>query len=195
MNHHYPRLGQYFWYGLIVVLAIIVIDQYTKWLVIETTLRIDGKMMSFLDWFFTKNKISFFIIDREVFNTVALAPVLNLVMVWNQGISFGMLDSNSPMMALGLIGVSLIISLALLIWLALSHSKLHSFAIGLIVGGAVGNVIDRVRFGAVADFIDFHWNDMHWPAFNMADSAIVIGAFLLTVSLMGSTPHYLPPAD
>lgn len=189
MNQHTPRLGQYFFYGMIAILAVILVDQYTKWLIIETTLRMDGKMLPFFDWFFTQNKISYFVMDREKFNTVTLAPFLDLVMVWNQGISFGMLDSNSPMMAITLIGISLMISLMLLVWLALSHSKLHSFAISLIVGGAIGNVIDRVRFGAVADFLDFHWRDAHWPAFNVADSAIVFGAFLLTASLMGASPH------
>ena len=188
MNHP-SRLGQYFWYGLAAVVAIVLVDQYTKWMIIESTLRIDGKMLPFTEWFFTRNHISYFVIDREKFNTIALAPFLNLVMVWNQGISFGMFDSNSPVVMMALIGISLLVSLGLFIWLALSHSKMHAFAVSLIVGGALGNVIDRVRFGAVADFLDFHWNDMHWPAFNVADSAIVLGAFILTVVIMGTSPH------
>lgn len=189
MHHPQFHLGRYFWTGVFLILAIVLADQYTKWLVLESTLRIEGQMLPFTEWFFHQNKISYFIVDREKFNTIAVTPFLNLVMVWNQGISFGLFDSNSPFMAMGLVGISLIISLMLVIWLALTHSALRSAAIGLIVGGAVGNVIDRVRFGAVADFLDFYVGSWHWPAFNLADSAIVVGAFIMAWTLARPAVH------
>lgn len=189
MHHPHLHLGRYFWAGIFLIMAIVLADQYTKWLVMESALRIEGDMLPFTEWFFHLDRISYFIVDREKFNTIAVAPFFNLVMVWNQGISFGLFDSNSPYVAMGLIGISLIISLMLVIWLALTHSALRSVAIGLVVGGAVGNVIDRVRFGAVADFLDFYWGQWHWPAFNLADSAIVVGAFLLALTLLRPSLH------
>ena len=63
--------------------------------------------------------------------------------------------------------------------------RIGAVAIGLVFGGAVGNLIDRARFGAVVDFVDVHWHDWHWPAFNVADSAITVGVALLAICLVG----------
>jgi signal peptidase II len=85
-----------------------------------------------------------------------------------------------------LVGFALLISGALVVWLARETRMLTRLALGLVLGGAVGNAIDRLRFGAVVDFLDFHALGYHWPAFNVADSAIVIGAGLLVLeSLRG----------
>src|SRR5437868_11829956 len=104
---------------------------------------------------------------------ITLAPFFNLVMVQNTGISFGVFSGphTLPMQALILTGFSLVISVILLIWLYNNTSRLVACALGAVIGGALGNVIDRLYYGAVADFFDFHIDIYHWPAFNVADSA------------------------
>jgi signal peptidase II len=72
-----------------------------------------------------------------------------------------------------------VIAAGLLVWLSRERDRASALAIGLVLGGAIGNVIDRLRHGAVVDFLDFHLSGYHWPAFNLADSAIVVGALLL----------------
>lgn len=80
-----------------------------------------------------------------------------------------------------LIALSFIISIGFLIWLFRTENPVHRLGIALVIGGAIGNVFDRFRFGAVFDFLDFHIFGFHWPAFNIADSAIVIGVFILMI--------------
>ena len=108
---------------------------------------------------------------------VEVLPVLNLVLVRNEGVSFGMLGGVMPWWAL--IVVSLAIVAVLATWLWRAQSRVLSVALGLVIGGALSNVLDRVRHGAVTDFLDFHFATYHWPAFNLADMAIVAGAALL----------------
>jgi signal peptidase II len=111
---------------------------------------------------------------------------LNLVLVHNHGISFGMFN-RAPVDAQQFIflGVAASISLALLVWLARTRSPLISIAIGMVIGGAIGNSIDRMAHGAVIDFLDFYVtfnaSFYHWPSFNVADSAIVGGVSLLFI--------------
>lgn len=102
----------------------------------------------------------------------------NLVYVWNRGVSFGMFNQiENAQLILSLLQFS--IALILSFWLY-NNQKLHiSWALGLIIGGAFGNLIDRVRNGAVADFLDFHIAAYHWPAFNLADSFVFIGVMIL----------------
>lgn len=112
-----------------------------------------------------------------------IAPFFNLVMVWNRGISFGMLNSLShPEYVFGAIAVA--IAAALTYWLRKATTRLAIAGIGLIIGGAFGNLLDRLRFGAVVDFLDFHVAGYHWPAFNVADAAVCIGATLLVIESM-----------
>ena len=176
--------GYYFFFGLILISAIVFIDQYSKWVVLESMLRVDGEFLPFQEWFKTPRLLEYFYDERENYHEQTLAPFLNFVMVWNQGISFGLLDSNKPVVAYIFIGISLTISLGFIIWLAVSNSKLISFACGLIAGGAIGNTIDRIRFRAVADFIDFHIGSFHFPVFNFADICISVGAVLLAWGLL-----------
>lgn len=173
------RPGKFFLFGIVMIAGLIFADQYSKWLVMETMLRASGDARSFTDWFITLQPISFFLDQREAYNTVTLTSFLNFVMVWNTGVSFGLFNSDSDMVKFFLIGVALLISMLLLIWLSVSQRGLAASAIVLIVSGAIGNVIDRVRFGAVADFIDLHVAGIHWPAFNVADSGIVLGGLLM----------------
>jgi len=115
---------------------------------------------------------------RELGPSLKIAPFFNLVMVWNKGISFGLLPSTGLARWL-LVAVSVGIVVGLLLWLHKIHRLLPALAIGALIGGAVGNIIDRVYYGAVADFFDFHLIGYHWPAFNVADSAITVGAAVL----------------
>ena len=104
----------------------------------------------------------------------AVTPFLKLVLTCNTGVSFGILNStgvNSLLFALA----AAVIVLLLLVWLARVRATLLALAIGLVIGGAVGNVIDRLRLGGVIDFLYFHAGSWYWPAFNLADSAICLG--------------------
>ena len=112
---------------------------------------------------------------------VTLAPFFNLVLVWNRGVSFGMFSHESPWNAVLLTVVAAAIVVGLLVWLKRTRHGLLASAIGLVIGGAVGNVVDRLRFGAVVDFLDVHAAAWHWPAFNVADSAICIGVGLMLI--------------
>ena len=175
--------GAFFFFGLLVILSVVIADQYSKWLVMETMLRTGGETPDFLTWLTTVRPLPEFVEQRETYKTITLASFLNFVMVWNTGISFGLfgdLARNNPkMLSMILTGVTMLISMLLLLWLVLARTRLVAWALSLIIGGAIGNIIDRVRFGAVVDFIDAHINDIHWPAFNLADSCIVLGAGLL----------------
>ena len=136
--------------GLVVAGLVIVLDQLSKWAI-----------LMFLD------------------DPTAVTPFLNLVVVWNRGVSFGMFDTAGALGPWLLSGLALAVVAALVVWLRRVKHSLAGVALGLIIGGALGNVIDRVRFGAVFDFLDFHAYGYHWPAFNVADSAICVGAALL----------------
>jgi signal peptidase II len=140
-----PRLG------LGVALAAIVLDQVTKAVLIG---YLSGQA-----------------------GPVVLGPFLDLVMVWNRGVSFGLFNSAAAgdIQRWLLIVLSLGIVALLGAWLWSERDRLLAAALGLIIGGALGNVIDRLRFGAVADFFYFHVGAYYWPAFNVADSAIVLG--------------------
>ena len=117
---------------------------------------------------------------------VEVTSFFNLVLVWNPGISFGMLQTDGELGRWLLIALALAICVILVFWLRWEQRLLPRLAIWLILAGALGNVVDRVRFGAVVDFLDFHAFGYHWPAFNVADSSIVVGAVILVVdSLFG----------
>lgn len=115
---------------------------------------------------------------------IEILPVFNLVTVWNYGISFGMFNSGSAEASIVFVVLALAIVAALLFWLRSATSPLVSIALGLVIGGAIGNVVDRLRFGAVFDFLDFHVGGWHWPAFNVADSAITVGVVLLCIDAL-----------
>lgn len=110
---------------------------------------------------------------------IEVTSFLNIVLVWNRGISFGLFGSGADYMPWVLSGLALVIAVVLVVWLARVRTRLPAIGIALVLGGAVGNVIDRIRFGAVVDFVDFHLSGWHWPAFNVADSAITVGVVLL----------------
>ena len=107
-------------------------------------------------------------------------PFVNLVMVWNEGVSFGFLGGGTAPPWL-LAGVAALVSAGLIYWLARVNERFVAGGIGLIVGGAAGNIVDRLWHGAVADFFDFHAMGYHWPAFNIADTAITVGVAVLII--------------
>lgn len=139
--------------GLLVAMPIVALDQLTKWWVLNGLMD-PPRVLPITDFF-------------------------NLVLVWNRGVSFGLFDSDSPWGPILLSALAVAISVVLVIWLRRAGNRLTAVAIGVVLGGAIGNVIDRVRFGAVVDFLDFHAFGYHWPAFNVADSAISVGVGLL----------------
>lgn len=104
---------------------------------------------------------------------------LNFVLTYNKGVTFGLLNSGHPYMPYVFVATSVIILLLLLNWLIHTDSMIVGTGLGLVMGGAIGNIIDRVNYGGVVDFIDFHIYGYHWYAFNIADSAIVTGVGLL----------------
>jgi len=112
---------------------------------------------------------------------IELTPFFNLVMVWNRGVSFGLFSEAGDDRRWILILVTAAIVVWLLLWLWRAKGMLLALALGGVIGGAVGNIVDRIRLGAVADFFDFHIAGWHWPAFNIADGAIVAGVFLLLI--------------
>ena len=103
-----------------------------------------------------------------------VTPFLDLVLACNAGVSFGILN-RTGLNSLVFVGVAAAIILLLVLWLRRVPTRFLALAIGFIIGGAIGNVIDRLRFGAVIDFLYFHAGAWYWPAFNLADSAICLG--------------------
>ncbi|RVT89932.1 signal peptidase II [Rhodovarius crocodyli] len=109
---------------------------------------------------------------------------LDLTMVWNRGVTFGMFSGEGSWNHLALAGVSAVIAVVLLRWLWKAETTPVTLALGSIIGGAIGNVIDRLRFGAVVDFIDTHAWGWHWYVFNVADAGIVCGVLVLVLDAL-----------
>lgn len=143
-------------FGLIVAAVVVVVDQISKWWILEHVMQ-------------------------PVPRVVEVTPFFNLVMAWNTGVSFGTFGSSSAVMPYVLSAVALAIVVALALWLRQAERRFVALALGMVIGGAIGNVIDRFRFGAVADFLDFHAGDWHFWAFNVADSGISVGVALLVL--------------
>ena len=135
---------------------VIVLDQVSKWL-----------MVSWL----------------SLYESVAVMPFFNLTMAHNTGAAFSFLAQAGGWQRWFFVSFTAMICLGLFVWLKKLNvnAKLEAVAISLILGGALGNVIDRFYHGYVIDFLDVYYGSYHWPAFNIADSAIVIGAALLII--------------
>ena len=149
-------------FGLGLALAIVVVDQISKWWIVERVMQPP--------------------------RVIPITPFFNLVMGWNRGVSFGMLNSDQAAAAWVLSALALAIVVVLLVWMARDDRTICTAALGSVIGGALGNVIDRARFGAVADFLDFHAFGYHWPAFNAADTAISLGALALLADALFARP-------
>lgn len=153
-------MRHHFTIGLYLMTLVTLVDQFSKWWVL-TMLNLD---------FLKKIEITSF---------------FNLVLSWNKGITFGLFNQHSEWIPYVLIAAAVVIVLLLLFWLARAKTLPEALGLGFMMGGAIGNVADRIRYGAVVDFLDFHVAGYHWYAFNLADSAIVAGvAFLLFDNLV-----------
>ena len=141
-------------FGLVIAALTAALDQASKWWLLDLMGR-----------------------DPRV---IEVTPFFNLVLGLNRGVSFGMFDS-AGLGPWPLLILATAITVGLLVWLAKAGQRWTATALGMIIGGAIGNAIDRVRFGGVVDFLDFHAFDRHWPAFNVADSAICIGVIMILV--------------
>lgn len=141
--------------GLGLALLVILLDQWSKYAIFQ-------------------------LLDNQPQPFITVTPFFNLVKVYNFGVSFGMLnDLLHGRFILSLIGIG--ITAGLCVWLY-QVTKMHlCLALGLIIGGAIGNIIDRIRIGAVADFLDFYIGTYHWPAFNVADMAVCVGVFIIFI--------------
>lgn len=106
-------------------------------------------------------------------------PFFNWVLVWNRGVSFGMFSAHPEWMPWILLGLTSMMTLAMSVWLFFTSRILTVYGLACVIGGAIGNILDRLQHGAVVDFLDFHIGDYHWPAFNLADSFIFIGVVFL----------------
>lgn len=117
----------------------------------------------------------------QEFEVLTVWPVFNLTLVYNTGAAFSFLSNAGGWQRWFLSAVALTVTVVMLVWMArLRRSeRLLSIALALVVGGAVGNLIDRVRLGKVIDFLQWHWEQWYWPSFNLADSAIALGVILL----------------
>lgn len=121
-------------------------------------------------------------LDLNTIGSIDVSKIFDLTMVWNFGVSFGIFRANSEIGRWGLVIFTSIISILFFIWLLKAHNRLSQIALSLIIGGAIGNLIDRIRYGAVVDFLDFSGLYFPW-VFNIADSAVVGGAILLGLEL------------
>ncbi|MEO1191920.1 MAG: signal peptidase II [Pseudomonadota bacterium] len=148
---------------LLIALVVILADQASKWIILSEVM-----------------------IPPQV---IEVTGFFNLVLAYNRGVSFGLFAVDSPWTPYFLAGIAALIALGVLIWAWRQGRLLPAVCAGLVVGGAIGNVIDRLRWGAVVDFLDFHAFGWHWPAFNVADSCIVIGVGLLLYDGLRPAPR------
>lgn len=160
--------------GINLVIDTIIFDQLSKWWVITSLYKAESHNPDLLTWLFSKA-------PRFNHPSEEITSFFNMVMVWNKGVSFGLFNNPDGLSVTILSMISLLIAGGFFIWMMTLKRIFPAIGIGLIIGGAVGNVWDRLRFGAVADFFDFHYNGFHWPAFNIADAAIVIGVTILII--------------
>lgn len=154
------RSGSLVRLGLATAAVWMVLDQLTKWLILDLVMQPP--------------------------RVIEVTSFFNLVMAWNRGVSFSLFSHEAAVMPYLLSALALAIAGFLLAWLRRVDRPFPAVCLGLVIGGAIGNVIDRLRFGAVADFLDFHLWGYHYPAFNVADMGISVGVLLLVLdSLFG----------
>lgn len=153
--------------GLPAAALVFVLDQASKWWVLEVARLAEVRHVP----------------------GPALGPLgLDLSMVWNRGVTFGLLAGDSPWVQTGLTLLALGIAAFLVRWLTRAETRGMALALGAVIGGAAGNALDRLRFGAVVDFVHAHLtvggNTWHWYVFNLADAAIVVGVGALVADAL-----------
>lgn len=140
--------------GFLLALVVLVADQLSKWWILE----------------------SFHLADK---GSVALLPFLNFTMVWNKGVSMGLFNDGGDMSRWILTILTAVVTIILIVWLARGADKWLSLALGGIIGGAIGNIIDRIVHGAVVDFVHLHAFNWSFYVFNVADAMISLGVIIL----------------
>ena len=152
------------WLGLAAALLVVVLDQASKAWILGFFSERSGEPVAVLTSFF------------------------NLVLTGNRGMSFGLFNTNAALNTAVFTVLAAVIVIALAVWLRRAHNPVIRVALGMIIGGAIGNVIDRLMRGAVVDFLDFHIGTWHWYAFNIADAAICLGVIALLLDGLLARP-------
>ncbi|PCI46836.1 MAG: signal peptidase II [Alphaproteobacteria bacterium] len=147
-------ISRRFYLGLVIALSALVLDRVSKWWIMD-------------------------VLDLPAIQMVRILPMFNLQWVENRGVSFGMLSADGELGRWALIILTALIVLGLGIWLKSVQTRVLAIAIGLVIGGALGNIYDRIIFGYVADFLQFYVGEWSFAVFNVADSCITVGAALL----------------
>ena len=153
--------GPFSLFGLAVAAIALGIDQAFKWWMLQ-------------------------VVDFAARGKLEVTPFFDLLLVWNRGISYGLLPNLG---AWPLVAIQVLVSVFMVLWLAGADNRFRALAAGLIIGGALGNITDRLRFGAVADFFHFHIGSYSWYVFNLADVAIVAGAAFLVYDSFRHQPR------
>jgi len=141
--------------GLGCAVIVIALDQLSKWVIL--TVVMDPPQI------------------------IEVTKFFNLVLVGNRGVSFGLFASDAMWVQPAFAGFASLVAVFLAVWMRCAANRFLALSLGMVIGGALGNAIDRLWHGAVVDFLDFHVADYHWPAFNVADSAITIGVVFIIV--------------
>ncbi len=147
----------FYWYAL--ATAVVALDQWTKALALRLL---------------------------EYAEPVVVSGFFNLTLLYNKGAAFSLLSDAGGWQHWLFSGIALVVAVLISVWLYRlpARARLEPLALALVLGGAIGNLIDRLRFGHVVDFIQLHYRELYWPAFNIADSAITVGAVLLFFLLL-----------
>lgn len=139
---------------IVMILTLVFVDQYSKGLILDLSIKLPIKVTSFF----------------------------NLVLAWNSGVTFGLFNNSGQFIFNIISWGTILISIFLIVIMAREKFLARSIPLALIIGGAIGNIMDRFKYGAVVDFLDFYISKYHWPAFNFADSFIVAGVFLYLIT-------------
>lgn len=157
--------------GIVCAVVALLADQFSKWYMVERVFRTEG------------------VSETPFFSPVVIdiLPVFQFRLSWNQGISFSLFSSSDARWIL--VGVTSAITLFLMVWMWRTPRGWLQIGLGLIVGGALGNIVDRTLIGAVADFLHVYWRDWHFPTFNLADTSITLGAIIVLLDALFEHPH------
>jgi signal peptidase II len=119
----------------------------------------------------------------EDYEVLTIWPVFNLTLVYNTGAAFSFLSDAGGWQRWFFITVGIVVSVVMAVWLGRlrREERLTAYGLALVIGGAIGNLIDRIWLGKVVDFLQWHWEEWYWPSFNLADSAITVGVALLLI--------------
>lgn len=154
--------------GVLVALAVLVLDQGTKTAVLAWSDNWPGPVH-------------------------AVTPFLDFVVLWNAGISYGLFPQGEAGRWV-LVAIKVVAALGFAVWLARTARKVEALALGLLIGGAIGNAVDRVVYGAVFDFVSLHAAGYHWYVFNVADVAVVVGVIILLYDAFFVRASKTPPS-